>query len=306
MVSSPGRRRWGLCAPNPKSLSSHHTWNPLILALCLVLLVIYGLADKLRNFVADIFIPQYHYPYAVALCFAQVLVSLGILNLLHVLGLVPLRPYSKSLGERLLVPSICDGIQAVLALWAKANNSFTGLFPTVTCLLPLLTEGWSHGLKLEVPYSIHVTVLVAILSGVSLVITASSSVAGTEPLECVYAPLSLILHSLSLTWLAKVFEDERRRLPDAHASIFDVYYAQLVNQSWVLGLLCLLHPDGPRKVLSQGSWHSLLFHGYLLAILLLGVVLNFLLGATALRLSPLAAALLHSGWKLTQPFLKLL
>lgn len=46
--------------------------KPLVPTLCLGVAVIYGLADKLQNFVADVFVPQYHYPYAVALCFAQV------------------------------------------------------------------------------------------------------------------------------------------------------------------------------------------------------------------------------------------
>ncbi len=55
-----------------KSLSSNHTLKPLVPALLLVVVLIYGLADKLRNFVAGLFIAQYHYPYAVALCFAQV------------------------------------------------------------------------------------------------------------------------------------------------------------------------------------------------------------------------------------------
>lgn len=67
-------RRWrrGWNAPAVKSLSSNHSLKPVVPTLCLVVVVIYGLADKLQNFVAGIFIPQYHYPYAVALCFAQV------------------------------------------------------------------------------------------------------------------------------------------------------------------------------------------------------------------------------------------
>ena len=121
-----------------------------------------------------------------------------------------------------------------------------------------------------------------------------------------YAALALILHSLSLTWLAKVSTGERCHYPDAQASVFDIYYTQLVNQSWVLGLLWLMHPDGPRQVLSQGSWHSLLFHGYLLALLLLGMVLNFIVGITALCLSPLSAAVLYSARQVVQPFFQLL
>lgn len=69
---SSGRWRRAWCASAVKSLSSHHTLKSLVPTFCLVVVVIYGLADKLRNFVVGIFIPQYHYPYAVALCFAQV------------------------------------------------------------------------------------------------------------------------------------------------------------------------------------------------------------------------------------------
>ncbi|XP_026164507.1 uncharacterized protein LOC113131461 [Mastacembelus armatus] len=272
--------------------------------ICLLVVVTYGLVDKLQNFVIGIFIPQYHYPYAVALSFAQVLISLLVLNLLHVVDLVPLKHYSRSLGERVLVPAICNSTHAVLAMWAKTNSSYTGLFPLTLLLLPMLTVNFSFVLKLASPPSINVSVLISILSGMSLVITASKSLSGVDPLEYMYAPLALVLHSLSLTWLAK--EAERCYSPDAHISIFDIYYTQLVNQSWVLGLLWLLHLDSPWQVLSQGSWHSLLFHGYLLAILLLGMVLNFLVGMLALCVSPLAAALLYSARQLVQPFFPLL
>ncbi|XP_049926741.1 uncharacterized protein si:ch211-248a14.8 isoform X1 [Epinephelus moara] len=303
---SLGRWRRGWCATAMKTLSSNHALKPLVPTLCLVVVVIYGLADKLRNFVAGIFIPQYHYPYAVALCFAQVLVSLLVLNLLHVLDLVPLKHYSRSLGERVLVPSICNSVHAVLAMWAKASSSYAGLFPLMLPLLPIVTVGFSFSQKLVSLPSIHICILISILGGTSFVITASQGLSGVEPLEYMYAPLALILHSLSLTWLAKVSEAERRHSPDAQASVFDIYYTQLVNQSWVLGLLWLLHPDSPWQVLSHGSWQTLLFHGYLLAILLLGMVLNFLVSMSALCVSPLAAALLHSARQMMQPFLQLL
>lgn len=71
-VYSSGRRWRGWCASATKTLSSSHVLKPLVPALCLSVVVIYGLADRLRNFVSGIFIPQYHYPYAVALCFGQV------------------------------------------------------------------------------------------------------------------------------------------------------------------------------------------------------------------------------------------
>ncbi|XP_044070348.1 uncharacterized protein si:ch211-248a14.8 [Siniperca chuatsi] len=301
-----GRWRRGWCASATKSLSSSHTLKPLLPTLCLVAVVIYGLVDKLRNFVAGIFIPQYHYTYAVSLCFAQVLVTLLVLNLLHVLDLVPLKQYSRSLGERVLVPAICNSIHAVLAMWAKASGSYAGLYPLTLPLLPIVTVGFTFYLKLASPPSINISALISILSGTSFVITASQGLADIEPLEYMYAPLALILHSLSLTWLAKVSEAEPLHSPDAQASIFDIYYTQLVNQSWVLGLLWLLHPDSPWQVLSQGSWHSLLFDGYLLAILLLGMLLNFLVGISALCVSPLAAALLYSARQVVQPFSQLL
>lgn len=301
-----GRWRTGWCVSVAKSLSSNHALKSLVPLVCLVVVVIYSLADSLRNFVVGIFIPQYHYPYAVALCFAQVLVSLLFLNLLHVLNLVPLKHYSRSLGERLLLPAICNSAQAVLTMWAKASSSYTGLFLLTLPLLPPLTAGFSFALKLAPPPSIHISVLISILSGASIVIAASKDLPGLEPLEYMYAPLALILQSLSLTWLAKVSEAERRHPPDAQASVFDIYYTQLVNQSWVLGLLWLLHPDSPWKVLSQGDWRTLLFHGYLLAILLLGMLLNFLVGISALCVSPLSAAMLHSARQVAQPLLQLL
>ncbi|XP_071336403.1 uncharacterized protein [Trachinotus anak] len=301
-----GRWRRGWCISAVKSLSPNHAPKPLVPTLCLAVVVIYGLADKLRNFVAGIFIPQYHYPYAVALCFAQVLISLLVLNLLHVLDLVPLKHYSRSLGERVLVPAICNSIHAVLAMWAKASSSYAGLFALTLPLLPLLTVGFSFVLKLASPPSTHTSILISILSGTSIVISASKGLSGIGPLEYMYAPLALILHSLSLTWLAKVSEAERHHSPDAQASIFDIYYTQLLSQSWVLGVLWLLHPDSPWQVLSQGNWQSLLFHGYLLALLLLGVALNFLVGISALSVSPLSAALIYSARLMVQPFFHLL
>lgn len=290
------------CASATKRLLSSHALKPLLPTLCLVVVVIYGLADKLRNFVAGIFIPQYHYPYPVALCFAQVLVSLLFLNLLHVLNLVSLRRYSRSLGERMLVPAICNSINNVLAMWAKASNPYAGLYPLTLPLLPLVTVGLSFYLKLVFLPTIHISVLISVLCGTSFAITVSEHLAGVEPLEYIYAPLALILHSLYLAWLAKVSEAERHHPPDAQESVFNIYYTLLVNQSWVLGIMWLLHPDNPWHVLSHSNWHSLLFHGYLLAILLLGMVQNFLVGISALCISPLAAALLHSARQIVQPF----
>ncbi|XP_060896015.1 uncharacterized protein si:ch211-248a14.8 [Labrus mixtus] len=306
LVCSSGRWNKGWCDSATKSLSSYHALKPLVPALCLVVVVIYGLADKLANFVASIFFPQYHYPYAVALCFVQVLVSLLFLNLLHIVGLVPLKSYSRSLGERVLVPSICSSVHAVLVTWAKTSSPYAGLFPVTLPLLPVVTVGLSFCLKLAPPPPLHSSVLSSLLCATSFVITASQGVAAVTPLEYMFAPLALLLHSVSLTWLAKVSETERRLPPDVQASIFDIYYTQLVNQCWLLGLLWVLHPDNPWHVLSRSSWHSLLFHGYLLAILLLGMALNFLVGVSAMCVSPLAAALLHSARQMVQPYLNLL
>ena len=65
----------GWCVSAVKSLLTNQALKPLVPALCLVVVVTYSLADKLQNFVASIFFPQYHYPYAVALSFAQVSTS---------------------------------------------------------------------------------------------------------------------------------------------------------------------------------------------------------------------------------------
>ncbi|XP_028982849.1 uncharacterized protein si:ch211-248a14.8 [Betta splendens] len=297
------RRGW---SSSVKRLLSNLPLKPLVPTLCLGAAVVYGLADKLQDFVAGIFIPQYHYPYAVALCFAQVLISLLFLNLLHVVGLVPLKPYSRPLGERLLVPSICGSVHAVLVMWAKASSWSAGLFPLTLPLLPPLTAAFGFALKLSTAPSFHISVLISIVSGTSIVIRASQGLSSAEPLEYFYAPLALILFGVCLTWLAKVSESEHHRSPDAPTSAFDLYYTQLVNQSWVLGLLWLLHVDGPWLVLSQGSWHSLLFHGFLLAILLLGMVLDFLLCMAALCVSPFTAALIHSAREIAQSLVPLL
>lgn len=304
--TSSGRSRTGWCTSAVKRLSSNQALKPLIPTFCLGLLVIYGLADKLRNFVIGLFIPQYHYHYPVVLSFGQVLVSLVVLNLLHVLGVVPLKRYSWSLGEKLLLPAICSGLQDVMVMWFKSSSLYTGLLLLVGSLLPLVTVSFTFALKMASPPSVHISVMIAILSGTSVVITVSKGFSHIDPLEYLYAPLALILHGLSLTWLGKVSDVENRRPPEAQTSAFDIYYTTLVNQGLVLGLLWLLHPDSLSRVLSQGSWNSLLFNGYLLAILLLGTLLNFLVGMSALCVSPFAAAVLHSAKQVLAPFFQLL
>lgn len=121
-----------------------------------------------------------------------------------------------------------------------------------------------------------------------------------------YAPLAVLLHSLFTSFLAKVLEAEQHQPPGCQASTFDIYYSQLLTQSCVLGPLWLLHPDGPWKVLAHSSWHTLLFLGYLLALLLLSTVLNFAVAVSVLHISPFAAAVLHSARQLMRPFLSLL
>ncbi|XP_057704619.1 uncharacterized protein si:ch211-248a14.8 isoform X2 [Corythoichthys intestinalis] len=300
-------RSWGWCKSTARTFSSKHALKPMLPALCVVLFFLYGLVNKLRSFVAGIFLPQYHYPYVVALCFGQVLLSLFFLNLFHILGLAPLRPYNRPLAERVLVPAICSSVHAVLTMWAEASGSYAGLSPLSLPLLPVITVGLSFVLKVTALPSAHSFVLLSILTGSSLVFTASCGISVMEPLEYVYTPLAVILLSLSLTWLAKAYEAEHRCLTaDNQSSVLDVYYNLVVNQCWLLGLLWTLHPDSPLLVLSRGSWHSLLFHGYLLAILLLGMLLDFAIVMSALSISPLAAALLHSARELVHPFVHML
>lgn len=71
-VCSSGSWRTGWCASASKSVLSNRALKSLAPTLCLAGVMTYALADELRNFVAGVFIPQYHFPYAVALCFAQV------------------------------------------------------------------------------------------------------------------------------------------------------------------------------------------------------------------------------------------
>lgn len=101
----------------------------------------------------------------------QVLVSILFLNLLHAVDLVPLQPYSRSLGEKVLVPALCYSTHDVLAMWAEASSSSAGLYRLSLPLLPIITNGLSFCLKVASPLSVHITVLISILSGTSFVIT---------------------------------------------------------------------------------------------------------------------------------------
>ncbi|XP_036377063.1 uncharacterized protein si:ch211-248a14.8 [Megalops cyprinoides] len=269
----------------------------------LLALLIYSQSNRLYSFVTHIFISQYRFPYVVPLSFAQVVVTLLALQTLHAVGCITLLPYSLQLGEWLLVPSICDSIQTVLALWADISAP-SGLYPLTLHLLPLACVGWTHALGLTPPPSSHTTFLLAAVTLTSVTITGTRDFLLADPLVCLYAPLSLLLHSLSLCWLACVGNREAGQ-KGQRVSPFDLYFSLTVNKSLVLGFLCLLHPDAPR-MLGEGCWHSLLFLGYLLAMLLLGSLQRLLLALTALYCTPLAASLLDTGHGLFRSFTSLL
>lgn len=103
--------------------------------------------------------------------YSQVLVSLLLLRLLHALGFLPLRPYCRQLGERLLVPALSLSGHSVLALWAKASGSSAGLYRLVLPLLPVLTIVLGLRLKVASTPSVHAAVLVSVLSGTYVSVT---------------------------------------------------------------------------------------------------------------------------------------
>ncbi|KAF7704774.1 hypothetical protein HF521_021846 [Silurus meridionalis] len=265
----------------------------------LVVVVMYALADQLHNFVCRILVPQYHYPYTAPFALIQVFLNILALLALHNLGIVHLNPFSRKLAERLMVPAVCGGVQGVLALWAQAS-AYSGLYPLTECLLPLFSLAWGHLLGVNKPKSVHFICLLTTLTFISIGITGYKGVYNIEPLEYFYSPLNVFLQSLSLAWLSKVAQTEQ-----GHATTFDIYYTLKVTQSVLLLLLCVMHPDTPRAI-THGSWHTLLFLGYMLAVFLLGSVLSFLVDFTALRLSPLSAALLHCARGLAMPIVNLL
>uniref|UniRef100_A0A3B3RCX1 Si:ch211-207n2.7 n=1 Tax=Paramormyrops kingsleyae TaxID=1676925 RepID=A0A3B3RCX1_9TELE len=268
-------------------------------------LTLYSLNTWLYKLLTQIFVSQYRFPYAVQLAFAQALLMLAALSSLCSLGCLPLQPYSLHLGERLLVPAICQGAHAALALWAQANGAAV-LHGLVERLLPLACTACSHALALTPSLSARSAVLLAtaVLTSVSLTVMQASL--WIDALICLYAALSLFLHSLSLCWLAKVGEGEAVcRGGGRRVSSLDLCFSMTINKSLVLGFLCLLHPDGA-PALSEGSWQSLLFLAYLLGVLLLGALQHLLLAVAALRCSPVAAALLHTAQGLAEPLTSLL
>lgn len=218
---------------------------------------------------------------------------------LHGVGLIHLKPFSLKLAERLFVPAVCGSVQCVLAVWAEAC-SHSGLYPLIARFLPMVSVSLGHMFALNMPGSIHVSCLLTVLTFASVSVTACEGLQVMEPLEYIYSPLSLVLHSLSLAWLAKVSQTER-----SHASTFDLYYTLTVSRTLLLGFLCVLHPDGP-KALIHGNWHSLLFLGYMLGMLLLGAVQLLFVDVTALYLSALPAAVLHATRGLVLPLFSLL
>lgn len=72
LVGSPGYWRGRQDSLLARGLPSNQVLQQLLPILCLGMAVIYGLADNLCNFVTGIFIPQYHFPFSVALSFGQV------------------------------------------------------------------------------------------------------------------------------------------------------------------------------------------------------------------------------------------
>ncbi|XP_016421895.1 uncharacterized protein LOC107750860 [Sinocyclocheilus rhinocerous] len=294
---------WQMHTPHALRACVYEVCKPLVpLLLCiaaLVAVIVYALADNLHSFVSRIFIPQYHYPYAVPLAFIQVFLNLLALLALHGVGLIHLKPFSLRLGERLFVPAVCGSIQCILAIWAEAC-SHSGLYPLVARFLPMVSLSLGHLFALSMPGSIHVSSLLTVLTVASVTVTGCKGLHAIEPLEYIYSPLNLVLHSLSLAWLAKVSQTER-----GHASTFDLYYTLTVTRTLLLGFLCVLHPDGP-KALMHGNWHSLLFLGYMLGMLLLGAVQLLFVDVTALYFSALPAAMLHATRGLVLPLFSLL
>uniref|UniRef100_W5MPP4 Si:ch211-207n2.7 n=1 Tax=Lepisosteus oculatus TaxID=7918 RepID=W5MPP4_LEPOC len=265
--------------------------------------LVYSLGSTLYDFLTRLFISQYRYPYLAPLALAQVLLTLLCTVALRALGCVTLQPYSLQLGERLLVPSICSSLQAVLGLWAEANAP-SDLFVFMLQLLPLASAGWSHVLGLTKPPSPRITALVTAVTLSALISTGMHGSFTWKPLVYLYAPLSLLLHSLCLSWLAKVGELQRRHA-GGQTSPLDLYYTLSVNSSLLLGFLCLLLPNAG-QAFSRGSWHSLIFLGYLLGMTVLGALQHLFLALATLYSSPLAAALLHAAKDLALLFYSLL
>ncbi|XP_021328768.1 uncharacterized protein si:ch211-248a14.8 isoform X3 [Danio rerio] len=294
---------WQMHTPHALRACVYEVCKPLVpLLLCitaLVAVIVYALADNLHSFVSRIFIPQYHYPFAVPIAFIQVFLNLLALLALHGVGLIHLKPFSLRLAERLFVPAVCGSVQCVLAVWAEACTH-SGLFPLIARFLPMVSVSLGHLFALSIPGSIPVSCFLTVLTVSSVSVTVCKGLYAMEPLEFVYSPLSLILHSISLAWLAKVAQTER-----SNASTFDLYYTLTVTRTLLLGFLCVLHPDGP-KALSQGNWHSLLFWGYMLGMLLLGAVQLLFVDVTALYFSALPAAVLHATRGLVLPLFSLL
>ncbi|XP_052475962.1 uncharacterized protein LOC128031668 isoform X2 [Carassius gibelio] len=273
---------WQMHTPHALRICVYEVCKPLVPLLlviaALVAVIVYALADKLHSFV-----------------FLNLLALLA----LHGVGLIHLKPFSLRLGERLFVPAVCGSVQCVLAIWAEAY-SHSGLFPLIARFLPMVSVSLGHLFALSMPGSIHVSCFLTVLTFASVTITACKGLHAMEPLEYVFSPLSLVLHSLSLAWLAKVSQTER-----GHTSTFDLYYTLTVTRTLLLGFLCVLHPDGP-KALILGNWHSLLFLGYMLGMLLLGAVQLLFVDLTALYFSALPAAVLHATRGLVLPLFSLL
>ncbi|XP_033885903.3 uncharacterized protein si:ch211-248a14.8 isoform X1 [Acipenser ruthenus] len=278
---------WGKLqrVPGPPSRTS------LLLSRCCAYLLtatLYALAAMLSDFLQHLFITQYRYTYPASLVLAQVLLTLLVLQTLRCLGCVPLRSYSLRLGELLLVPSLCSSFHTVLGLWA-VGNAPSGLFNLTQRLVPIACLAWTRGLGTQRPPSVRVSLLV---TGISLgsLLPGIQSTHSEDSLVYLYAPLSLFLESLYLCWLQKVWEQLASGI--GNISMLDIHYTVTVNSSLVLGFFCLLQLDSPQALI-QGSWHSLLFLGYLVGLLALGSIVRLLLCVTALRSSAVTSAVME-------------
>lgn len=123
--------------------------------------------------------------------------SLFFLNLLRALGLVRLQPFSRLLGEKVLVPAIGLSVHDVLVTWAEARSLDSGLGPQTLLLLASVTAGFSYWLKVPSLPSVHFSVLTAILSGASFVLAGERGGLSCVCISCeALSPLPVPVSSL--------------------------------------------------------------------------------------------------------------
>ncbi|XP_028651054.2 uncharacterized protein si:ch211-248a14.8 [Erpetoichthys calabaricus] len=250
----------------------------------LSVITFYILGSTLSDFLCRVFIMQYKYTFPVFLAFGEVLLTLLVLKLLRRMGWALIKPYSMRLGEQFLVPSICFSFQAVLDFWAVCYVH-SRLFCMIQHLIPIACLAWEYGLGMPHACSSRVRLLVTIISVFSFLQDIQSL--SDDYLACVYSLLSLLLDSLYLCWLQMTIQIQSH----GSTSVVDVYYTIIVNSSLVLGLLWVLQMDYSHAI-AQGSWNSLIFMGYLVAVLGLGSLFRFLICWTVLRGSAITASIM--------------